>query len=249
MGLGLRYQAAVMAEESARALLEQMRRNDSAAQAGQASKNAAFELLVAELMNAEKALHDLPQGEARRERKKTLLSQYLPFVETFLAGEENFQNPVLMWCLVWSVDIGDMATAQRLATAAIERNQVMPRPPFKEGYSVKTFWADAVIVWANEEFAFGRSVNPYFPDVMVQALEWPVHDIIKSRYHKLAALIDRKNGALDSALKHAKRAQEIAGPDAKVKTLVAELEKAVAAKAGSEQKDSLAPGTGNDSNE
>ncbi len=227
----MRHQKRVRAEEAARRQLEILRRQDAAALADAAKGNAAFELLTVELENARKALHELPQGEARRERKKRLLAQYLPMVEAFLAGPENYQNPVLMWCLIWSCDIGDLAGAQRLADAAIERNQAMPHPPFGKDYTVKLFWADSVLTWATLEFAAGRSVNPYFPDMFGRVMEWPVHDVIKAKYYKLAALIAEKNEAIDEALAYAVAARDVGAGAVKVKTLIARLEKAAAAKA------------------
>ncbi|MEI8244363.1 MAG: phage terminase small subunit [Lentisphaerota bacterium] len=213
------------------------------------SDKARFELLLTALENDCNRISALPKGGARTELKRELLKTWLPVINAYLAGDQVYQNIALTQVLVWCFDIGDINEALRLADAAIEQQQPMPE---RYKRNVKTYVADAILDWCRDQQARTTggdipgnarpgsagnktadatpgAIEPYFSRMYEQAMSWPIHDDIKLKYVRLAALQAKSAGDLEKSLELCEQAEKIDSRKAQVKTLKTELNKAIAA--------------------
>lgn len=86
----------------------------------------AYELMLAKLTEDKRRLHELQSIERRIEVKRTLLPEYVPWVEGALKGNQGVQDDVLMTVMVWRVDVGDLEGALDIAAYAIAHALAMP---------------------------------------------------------------------------------------------------------------------------
>lgn len=191
-----------------------------------AGDKARFELLLTALDNDCTRISALPKGSARTELKRELLKTWLPVVDAYIAGGSIFANPVLTQVMIWCWDTGDINNALRLTNVAIEQNQGMPE---RFSRNVKTYVADAFLDWCKEQQVNKSAIEPYFSEMLAKVMDWAIHDDIKLKYVKLAALEAKAAGDPERALELCEQAEKIDSKKAQVKTLKAELEKAVAA--------------------
>jgi hypothetical protein len=86
----------------------------------------AYELMLAKLTEDRRRLHELQSIERRIEVKRTLLPEYVPWIEGALKGAQGVQDDVLMTIMVWRIDVGDLQGALDIAAYAIEHKLAMP---------------------------------------------------------------------------------------------------------------------------
>lgn len=152
-----------------------------------ASSPVSFHLQMLELEKDVEQLRSLPRTEDRIEFKRdVLLPRWMPTVETYLAGETRFANPVLVYCVIWLFDTGEMGKALDWADVAITENQSMPEN-FKS--TLPAFVADTVLEWAEAQAEAGHSVEPYFSRTFESIREkWRLHEDINAKWFKFAGL-------------------------------------------------------------
>ncbi|MDD4818128.1 MAG: phage terminase small subunit [Victivallaceae bacterium] len=221
MGLAFKHHDTVMAQNGAAAVAAPV-----------PAAGAAAELRLADLAAKRDAVHAAPQGATRDELKRKFIAELAPEVEAYLASGVPAANPVLVWAMIWSFDAGDMAFAMRLAERAVAEKQEMPHPPFRNTFRVDAYVADAVFERSEAAFKSGGDPEPYFAETFARVLDgtYRVHDVVKAKYCKLAALMLEAKGEVERALGMAANAAGFGGDKAQVKTLISRLEKAVAAK-------------------
>lgn len=86
----------------------------------------AYELMLVKLAEDRRRLHELQSIERRIEVKRTLLPEYVPWVDGVLAGNQGVQDDVLMTVMVWSIDVGDFRRALEIAAYALKHKLAMP---------------------------------------------------------------------------------------------------------------------------
>lgn len=208
-------------EEQKQALVE--KKPDAAA--ASATDYSKFELLKMSLEQDVRASKDVPRGKARDEmRDTTLLPRYLPHAEAYMASEEEYANPVLVWVMIWLLDAGRIEQALPLAMLAINQGQVMPND-FKRELPV---WvADEIRNWAENQFKAGHSPEPYFSD-MFKALETiNVPHVVTMKYNKLAGKLAYDQERYEDAVKYLTAANELgtSSHPAQVETLLEKAKK------------------------
>ncbi len=225
MSLARKFRDGVLKAQAAKAAQAALKVADKEAIKEMASGNKEFAVLLLAIENECKRISDLPKGSARTDLKRELIKTYLPIVQAYIDGDDEYTNTVLTQVMIWCFDVGDIAQALELAAVAIDQDQPLPER-FKR--NVKTYVADAVLEWARTQFESDNSVEPYFGAMLADIIDWLVHDDIKLKYVKLAAEIAHKDGDIDKALELCIQAEGIDPKKAKVKTRKKELEKAIA---------------------
>lgn len=86
----------------------------------------AYELQLLQLNNDRARLKQIQSTEGKVKLKQALLPAYMPYVEGILEANTGVQDDILMTILVWCIDIGDYATALKLAEYALQHNLTMP---------------------------------------------------------------------------------------------------------------------------
>ncbi|MCP9267833.1 phage terminase small subunit [Xenorhabdus sp. XENO-1] len=128
----------------------------------------------------------LTTAERVEMKKRELLPNYLPTAERYLAEGEVYHNPIFVYCVIWLFDIGEFSQGLDWADIAIEQGQLTP-DNFRSGFPA--FVADTVLLWAQREAEAGNPVEPYFSRTFHNVTEkWKVHEKIKAKYYKFAAL-------------------------------------------------------------
>ncbi|GAA4649035.1 hypothetical protein GCM10023116_13090 [Kistimonas scapharcae] len=190
-----------------------------------ASDYSAFQRLQASLEKDMKRLSSFPSGTPRNTVKNDeLLPVYLPVVQEYIDQGELYTNPVLVMVMIWLFDCGRVTEALAIAGVAVEQKQPMP-----EWYkrNLPTFVADTVFEWADGEAARGNPVEPYFSEVFQRLTDeqWPVPDVTRMRFHKLAGNLTRDKGEHEQALEYFLMAQQLDPKRSQVKTVIKELQK------------------------
>jgi Phage small terminase subunit. len=157
----------------------------------------AFEAIKTSLDQDIKSLGAKTQGQERNEyREKTLLPRYMPHLLAYKESGEEYANPVLVAVVMWLMDLGRIGEALEWAYLAITQNQKMPG---QWNRNLATFVADSVLKWAEKEFKAGHAVDPYFTSVFENLVDWPVPDVVKMKYNKLAGKMALKEKDFESA--------------------------------------------------
>lgn len=86
----------------------------------------AYELMLAQLTEDRRRLHDIQSFDRRAEVKRDMLPKYAPWVEGVLKGNHGVQDDVVMTVMVWSIDAGYLAQALDIGKYAIRHKLAMP---------------------------------------------------------------------------------------------------------------------------
>ncbi|ENQ1524205.1 terminase, partial [Salmonella enterica] len=120
-------------------------------------------------------------------KRNTLLPRWLPHAQAYLEGERVYQNPVLVYCIIWLFDTGQFEMALRWTDIAIEQGQKTPEN-FKS--ELPTFVAHFILEWAETEAERGNSIAPYFQQVFEKIRDkWRVNERLAARYWRFAGVL------------------------------------------------------------
>jgi hypothetical protein len=158
---------------------------------------ATFEVVVSSVHQDAKSLANTASGE-RDKKRKTLIDRYIGHVENYIDKGLEFANPVLVYMIIWLIDLGRIGDALKFGVIAVNQKQM---PPQQWRRNLPTFIADSVCDWAQSEFDNDRSVEPYFTDAFKLLDQWPVPDAVVLKFTKLAGDIEFKNENYEGALK------------------------------------------------
>ncbi|MFC6924286.1 phage terminase small subunit [Microbulbifer taiwanensis] len=157
------------------------------------------------------------------ELKRRLLPKYLPHVKTYREAGEHYPNELLVYCVIWLLDVEDIEPALELADFAIEQQQHLPER-FKR--DLPTWVAETVHDWAERQYKANQSASPYFEQVLeaVESERWLVTNVIvRTKLYRLAALYAERNSELESAAQWLEKAQAVNPEKAGVKTWLNKL--------------------------
>ncbi|EAY7466445.1 TPA: terminase [Salmonella enterica] len=134
-----------------------------------------------------KKLRSLTRMADRIDMKRDeLLPRWEPVAREYVESGKTYPNPILVYCIIWLIDVKRFDTALAWADLAIEQGQEMP-PNIKS--KMPAFIAASIYDWAEMEAEAGRTVEPYFQQVFDKvAHHWRLHERIASKYYRFAAL-------------------------------------------------------------
>ncbi|MEM5487064.1 phage terminase small subunit [Enterobacter cloacae] len=162
--------------------LKRLRNNELLSSSPQDKRAAECDIELDRRMLSEQCESLAQRAEMKRD---ILLPKWLPRVERYLAAGEVYPFLPLVMCTVWLFDVGELDQGIDYALLAIEQKQPMPE---NFSSSMGAFVADTVRDWTEQEYAAGRSVEPYFSRVFGLVTEsWQLHEDIVARYYKLGA--------------------------------------------------------------
>lgn len=173
-------------------------------------------------------LAETPDVSEKIALKKTLLPQYLTQVQAYRDRGAKHPNPLLVYCVIWLLDVEEIEQALALAECAIGQQQKMPAG-FKR--DLPTFVTETVHDWAQQQYQSHRSASPYFDQVVeaVHSERWLVAQIIvQSKIYKLMGQFAERGGALTTALhwyQHAQTVNDKAGVKSRIDALTTRLQK------------------------
>ncbi|EMU7983165.1 terminase, partial [Salmonella enterica] len=92
-------------------------------------------------------------------KRDELLPRWEPVAREYVESGKAYANPILVYCIIWLIDVRRFDTALVWADLAIEQGQEMP-PNIKS--RMPAFIAASIYDWAEMEAEAGRTVEPYF---------------------------------------------------------------------------------------
>lgn len=177
--------ASPLAKQRQAILAKQHRSTSSPRTTGDDKKS--LHLLLLELDADLKTLKAFNRIEDKVQHKRdVLIPKFKPYVETYLASGEQYQNPLFSQLIIWLFDINDLDTAIDWCQQAIDREIDTPEC-MKRDFA--TFCADEVLAWAEKMAAQGHSVEPYFSQVFTKVRdEWRINEKVTAKWFKFAGL-------------------------------------------------------------
>ncbi len=154
---------------------------------GQATDTESQHIKLLALNNDIQQLRSMELLSDRLEFKRnTLLPRWLPHAQAYLEGERVYQNPVLVYCIIWLLDTGQFEQALHWADIAIAQGQETPEN-FKSG--LPALVAHTILEWAEAEAERGHSTEPYFRQVFEKVRDtWRVNERLAARYWRFAGI-------------------------------------------------------------
>lgn len=123
--------------------------------------------------------------QASRQRKHALQRDMLPeyddYLNSAMANPTGGDDPVLIQCMIWRYNLGDIEQATKLADHAITHGLSMPEQ-FKA--TVKQFVCREVAYWALAQQKEGNDPDPYLSDIYTRSRNWDKPDQIEARLLK-----------------------------------------------------------------
>lgn len=168
--------------------------------------------------------------DEKRAAKVTLLPNYLPYVEAYMANGHDTPNSIAVRVMIWLIDTGNIEKGVELGLYLVKTgNQVMPA-----GFAsnMQTFLCDYVYDWASAQLKAKQSASPYL-DVLITALlvdKWELNGVVASKMYAMAAKHQNLKGDLKACVRYCNLAEQV-NPDgdkgAGVKTLKKDTLKAI----------------------
>lgn len=93
-----------------------------AATPGQQQQGEQYELHAAALYEATRTLKGIKSIQAKIEKKRELLPDFLPYIDGVLAEGNGAKDDVLMTMMVWCIDVGDFEKALEIGAYAVKHN-------------------------------------------------------------------------------------------------------------------------------
>lgn len=169
-------------------------------------KRADYALKAPALLQAEDSLHiklialnndvtrlrALPvMAERQKMKRDELLPRWEPVAKDYLESARAYENPVLVYCIIWLLDVRRFDQALDWADIAIHQGQ---QTPDNIKSTLPAFVAAQVFDWATCELESGRSPEPFFSRTFENVTKvWRVNERITARYYRLAGLTMLRN--------------------------------------------------------
>ena len=138
--------------------------------------------------------------EAKIVLKRELLPQYTPIADGYLESGANYQNHLLFYCALWSLDVDDLEAAFKYFDNAVAQQQATPDNFNRD---MPTIAAELIAEWAEREYKAERSASPYIDRVCerLDGGQWVVTTtIVTGKVYKVAGLLCERAGELKEAL-------------------------------------------------
>ena len=147
-----------------------------------------------ELKNDLERLSEIDEIPEKIDYKKTaLIPKYMDIVKAYRESGERHTNEMLVYLIIWLIDVELIEEAIELADFAIEQGQSMPER-FKR--DLPTYVAEEICTWAERQHKAGLSASPYLDHVAERLIKnvWPVgQKIVLNKVYKLMGLYAEQN--------------------------------------------------------
>jgi len=168
--------------------------------------STGYELLLQKLNADMKTLKKTHSTEKKAELKRSMLPDYVPWVDGVLSEGKGAQDAILMTVMIWRIDAGDYAGALEIARYALKYKLSMPFGSRPAAYAVVEEIADM----STRAYTAGEPVSL---DVLMTTMELTesqdMPDQVRAKLHKITGYVYRTAGKLTLALEHLKRAFQL----------------------------------------
>ncbi len=175
-----------------------------------------YELMYAALYEARKTLKAIKSLEAKATKKRDLLPQFEPYILGVLQSGNGAQDDVLLSCMVWFFDIGELEKGLNIAAYGIQHNL---QTPDRYKRDIPALIAEDVAEQALKELAAATDENrvstavallPHLTRAQELTEQADIHDQIRAKLYKATGYAYRdKQGHIEDAIQCLKRALEL----------------------------------------
>lgn len=178
--------------------------------AGQQQTGSQYELMAAALYEARRELSGIKSIEGKIERKRHLLPQFDPYIEGVLESDSGAQDEVVLSCMVWRFDIGDLSGGLDIAEYAIRHKLETPDRYKRDVASlVVEQTADEVLKSLHPELQNHTDLLSALDRAKAIASGADMHDQILAKLYKAHGYALTGAGDLKGALQNLHRAFEL----------------------------------------
>ena len=185
--------------------------------------STGYELLLQKLNADMKTLKKTHSTEKKAELKRSMLPDYVPWVDGVLSEGKGAQDAILMTVMIWRIDAGDYAGALEIARYALKYKLSMPFGSRPAAYAVVEEIADM----STRAYTAGEPVSL---DVLLTTMELTesqdMPDQVRAKLHKITGYVYRETEKPTLALEHLKRAFQL-NANCGVKKDIERLESAI----------------------
>ncbi|WP_372373253.1 phage terminase small subunit [Vreelandella venusta] len=156
-----------------------------AATPGQQQAGEQYELHAAALWEARRTLKAIKSVQAKIEKKRELLPDYLPYVDGVLAEGNGAKDDVLMTLMIWCIDVGDFEKALEIGAYAVKHDIDTPDQYDRDTVSILAEEiAEGVKAQLEKEDADADALANVMARTVATVGDHDMHDQIKAKLHK-----------------------------------------------------------------
>lgn len=178
-----------------------------AATPGQQQGGEQYELHAAALYEARRTLKTIKSIQAKIEKKRELLPDFMPYINGVLAEGKGAKDDVLMTLMVWCIDVGDFEKALEIGAYAVQHHIDTPDQYDRDTVSILAEEiAEGVKASLEKEGADADALANVMARAVAIVGDADMHDQIKAKVHKSYGYALRAAEDAEEALHQLKQA-------------------------------------------
>lgn len=178
-----------------------------AATPGEQQRGEQYELHARALYEARRTLKTIKSIQAKIEKKRELLPDFMPYINGVLSEGKGAKDDVLMTMMVWCIDVGDFEKALEIGAYAVNHNIETPDQYERDTVSIL---AEEIAEGVKLQLAKEDADADALAKVMARAVaivgDADMHDEIKAKVHKYYGYALRADEDPEGALEQLKQA-------------------------------------------
>ncbi|RUR27689.1 phage terminase small subunit [Vreelandella nanhaiensis] len=181
-----------------------------AATPGEQQQGEQYELHAHALYEARRTLKTIKSTQAKIEKKRELLPDFMPYITGVLAEGNGAKDDVLMTLMIWCIDIGDFEKALEIGAYAMKHGIDTPDQFDRDTVSILAEEiAEGVKTQLEKEGADADALANVMARCVAIVGDADMHDQIKAKVHKSYGYALRAAEDAEGALAQLKRALEL----------------------------------------
>ena len=174
---------------------------------GEQQQGEQYELHAHALYEARRTLKTIKSIQAKIEKKRELLPDFMPYINGVLSEGKGAKDDVLMTMMVWCIDVGDFEKALEIGAYAVNHNIDTPDQYERDTVSIL---AEEIAEGVKLQLAKENPDADALANVMARAVaiigDADMHDEIKAKVHKYYGYALRAAEDSEGALEQLKQA-------------------------------------------
>jgi tetratricopeptide (TPR) repeat protein len=174
---------------------------------GEQQQGEQYELHARALYEARRTLKTIKSIQAKIEKKRELLPEFMPYINGVLSEGKGAKDDVLMTMMVWCIDVGDFEKALEIGAYAVKHNIETPDQYERDTVSIL---AEEIAEGVKLQLAKEDADADALANVMARAVaivgDADMHDEIKAKVHKYYGYALRAAEDPEGALEQLKQA-------------------------------------------
>lgn len=174
---------------------------------GEQQQGEQYELHAHALYEARRTLKAIKSIQAKIDKKRELLPDYMPYINGVLSEGKGAKDDVLMTLMVWCIDVGDYEKALEIGAYAVNHNIETPDQYDRDTISILAEEiAEGVKASLEKEGADADGLANVMARAVAIVGDADMHDQIKAKVHKSYGYALRAAEDAESALEQLKQA-------------------------------------------